>query len=130
MRHWKLIIGIVALVVLVGGGAAVYALSNSLGETAAGDVRSGAASAPAARISMQDNSFQPATVSVPAGKAVEIELRNAGQTNHNFTSDALHVSTGPMKPGEVRTVTVSVPKGTTQFVCTWHPGMVIDVVGD
>jgi hypothetical protein len=26
-------------------------------------------------------------------------------------------------------VIVLVPKGTTQFVCTWHPGMVIDVVG-
>ena len=78
---------------------------------------------------MTDNAFEPSTVDVAAGTPVEIELRNNGQANHNFTSDALHVSTGPMRPGSIETMTVTVPKGTTRFVCTWHPGMVIDVDG-
>jgi plastocyanin len=79
---------------------------------------------------MHDNSFEPKSVSVTAGTSVEIELRNAGQTNHNFTSQALGVSTGPMEPGAVTTISLTVPEGTTQFVCTWHPGMVVDVVGN
>jgi hypothetical protein len=33
-----------------------------------------------------------------------------------------------MQAGDVTTVTVELAAGTTRFVCTWHPGMVIDVV--
>src|ERR687889_2320792 len=123
MRHWKLIVGGAAVVLLAVGAVAVFALSTGLGETAAGDVRPGPASGDATRVEMQDNRFEPASVSVAAGAPVMIELRNSGQANHNFTSEALHVSTGPMKPGDVTTVSVTVPQGTTQFVCTWHPGM-------
>jgi hypothetical protein len=34
-----------------------------------------------------------------------------------------------MGAGDVKTITVTLPAGTTRFVCTWHPGMVVDVVG-
>ena len=129
MRHWKLIVGAVVVVLLVVGGASVFALSGGLGATAAGDVTDGPAASAAAKVAMKDNTFEPASVTVPAGTPVQIELSNPGQANHNFTSEALHVSTGPMKTGDVKTVSVTVPKGTTQFVCTWHQGMVIDVVG-
>jgi len=129
MRQRKLIVGGGVAIVVVVGAAALFAMSNTLGEAAAGDVRSGSAPAAAAHVVMQDDSFAPASVSVAAGSQVEIELRNAGQANHNFTSQALHVSTGSMTPGEVKTVSITVPKGTTPFVCTWHPGMVIDVDG-
>ncbi len=129
MRHWKLIAGAVALLVVLGAVGAVVVLGSGLGETAAGDLRPGPAGPGAAQVVMTDNAFQPATAEVAAGVPTEIELRNNGQVNHNFTSDALHVSTGPMQPGEVTTMTVTVPKGTTRFVCTWHPGMVIDVKG-
>jgi plastocyanin len=78
---------------------------------------------------MHDDTFEPATIEVTAGSPSEFELTNAGQTNHNFTSTDLGVSTGPMQPGDVSTLTVAVPTGTTQFVCTWHPGMTISVVG-
>jgi plastocyanin len=130
MRHWKLIVGVVALIVVGTGAVAAVTLSNSLGETAAGDVRPGPATGEATRLVMHDDAFQPATVAVAAGTPVEIELRNAGQANHNFTSEALSVSTGPMGPGEVKTVSITVPKGSVQFVCTWRPGMVVDVVGE
>jgi len=129
MRYWKLIVVGVVVIVLVLGAAAALALTNSLGETAAGDVRPGPATDPAATVSMQDDRFEPTSISVPAGTQVEIELRNDGQANHNFTSQDLNVSTGPMKAGDVTTVKLTVPEGATQFVCTWHPGMVIDVVG-
>ena len=129
MRHWKLIASALALVVVVGGVAAMVVLGSGLGESAAGDVRSGPAGPGATKIVMVDNAFQPATAQVTAGAPVEIELDNTGQANHNFTSEALHISTGPLKPGDVATMTVTLPPGTTRFVCTWHQGMVIDVTG-
>jgi plastocyanin len=129
MRRWKLIVGAVVLVVVIAGAAAVAVLGSGLGETAAGDVRPGPASQGAAQVVMTDNAFQPTTVDVPAGTPVQIELRNNGQANHNFTNDALHASTGPLRAGEIATMTVTLPKGTTRFVCTWHTGMVIDVNG-
>jgi plastocyanin len=129
MRHWKLITGVVVVFVLVvGAAAAAFALSNSLGETAAGDIQPGPAASPAVHIVLRDNAFEPTSVDVAAGSPVEIELQNAGAVNHNFTSNALDVSTGPMKPGDVTTATVTLPHGTYQFVCTWHQGMTIDVV--
>jgi len=129
MRHWKLITGVVVVIVLAGAVAAL-ALSTSLGESAAGDVRTGPASAAVAKVTMHDNSFDPVAVTVPAGSPVEIEVQNAGQVSHNFTSQDLKVSTGPMQAGDVKTVTLTVPQGTTRFVCTWHDGMVIDVTGN
>jgi plastocyanin len=123
------IAGAIVLVLVIGVGAAVLVLGGGLGETAAGDVRDGPGSADATRITMVDNAFQPTGVSVRSGSPIEIELTNAGTANHNFTSEALKVSTGPMSPGDVRTMTLTIPPGTTEFVCTWHPGMVVRVTG-
>jgi plastocyanin len=72
-----------------------------------------------------DNVFEPTTASVAAGTPVEIEIQNSGPASHNFTSEALNVSTGPMQAGDEKTVSVTVPSGRTQFICTWHQGMVI-----
>lgn len=130
MRNRKLLVGavIVVAVLVVGIGAAAFALANAPGEAAAGDVESGPGGPEATVITMHDNTFEPAQVEVSAGGPIEFELHNDGQANHNFTSSNLGVSTGPMEPGDVSTLTVSVPAGTTQFVCTWHQGMTIDVV--
>lgn len=107
------------IVVLAGCGA---------GEQAAGDVHKGAAGAGAVRVVMQDDRFQPADLRVPAGSPVTLEVRNDGQKNHNLTIAGLDVSTGPMRHGDVTTVRFTAPKGTTQFRCTWHPGMVGQIV--
>jgi plastocyanin len=129
MRHWKLIVGGIVVLVLVLGAAAAFAATNSLGESAKGDVRPGPGAPTAMRVAMRDNAFDPTSIEVTAGSPVEIELHDEGQANHNFTSQDLDVSSGPVKAGEVTTVTLTVPLGTTHFVCTWHPGMAIDVVG-
>lgn len=131
MRNRTVIIGAAIVVVLVVGVAVgAILLAGGLGETAAGDVRPGPGGSDATPIVMRDNTFDPATVKVAAGAPVAFELTNAGQANHNFTSTALGVSTGPMKPGDVATLTVTVPAGTTQFVCTFHSGMTISVESD
>jgi plastocyanin len=98
------------------------------GETASGDVRSGPAAAGAVRLVMEDDRFQPEVLEVPAGSPVTVEVRNDGNRSHNFTIDSLGVSTGPMHHGDVKTVRFTAPKGTTQFICTWHKGMVGRVV--
>jgi plastocyanin len=130
MRRWMVLIGVVALLLIVGIGAgAAVIYGNALGENAAGDVRPGPGGQDATQIVMQDDTFQPESVQVDAGVPATFELRNAGQSNHNFTSTDLNVSTGPMEPGGIVTVTATVPAGATQFVCTWHTGMVIEVIG-
>jgi plastocyanin len=130
MRRWMVVAGVAVLVLIVGVGVAVVVYGNALGENAAGDVRPGPGGQGATQIVMNDNTFQPASVQVDAGVPATFELQNAGQSNHNFTSTDLNVSTGPMDPGDIVTVTATVPQGTTQFVCTWHPGMVIEVIGE
>ena len=129
MRKRSLLIGTgLVVVILIGVGVAAFALAGGgLGETAAGDLKAGSGGPDATVVAMHDNTFDPATLQVPAGVPTAFELRNDGQANHNFTSTALGVSTGPMKPGEVATLTVAVPAGATQFVCTWHDGMTITV---
>ena len=113
------VIGLVALSAVSCGG---------LGETSAGDVRPGTAEPGATAIVMHDDTFEPVSVSVPQG-AAQFELRNEGANNHNFTNQALNVSTGPLKPGQVATVNVTIHAGANQFLCTWHPGMEITVTG-
>ncbi|HEY7025393.1 MAG TPA: cupredoxin domain-containing protein [Candidatus Limnocylindrales bacterium] len=128
MKRWIVVVGVIGALLVVGG-IAVVALGSGLGESAAGDVAQGPADPGATSVVMNDNFFSPTAVTVTHGSPVQFEIRNDGQVNHNFTSDALHVSTGPVKPGQVVTLTVPIPPGVTQFVCTWHPGMVIQVTG-
>jgi len=129
MKRWILVGGAIVVALVVVAGIALVVLGSAPGEAAAGDVREGPGDPGATVIAMKDNSFDPVSVSVPSGTPVQFQLTNDGQVNHNFTSDSLHVSTGPVKPGEVKTLTVAVPAGATQFLCTWHPGMVIAVTG-
>jgi hypothetical protein len=55
---------------------------------------------------------------------VAVEVRNDGDKSHNFTIEGLHVGTGAMHHGDVKTVTFTAPKGSMEFSCTWHRGMV------
>ena len=73
------------------------------GEEASGDVRPGPAGPGAVEVVMQDNVFAPDGLDVSAGSPVTIEVRNAGEQNHNLTIDELEVSTGPMESGDVMT---------------------------
>jgi plastocyanin len=113
-------IGVVGLIVMLAGCGA--------GEKPSGDVHKGPAGAGAVQVVMQDSSFQPTVLRVPAGSAVTLEVRNDGQKSHNLTIDGLHVSTGPMHHGDVMTVRLTAPKGTLQFRCTWHQAMVGQIV--
>lgn len=108
-------------------GVAVL-LAGCAGETASGDVRPGPAGSGAVQVVMEDDAFQPDVLEVSAGSPVTVEVRNVGNANHNFTIYDIDTSTGPMDSGDVVTVKFTAPKGSTEFRCTWHAGMVGEIV--
>jgi plastocyanin len=90
------------------------------------EVHEGAAGSDAVELVLQDDAFVPDDLSLKAGTEVDVEVRNEGR--HNFTIDALDLSTGTVEPGEVVKATFVVPNGTTEYHCTFHPGMRGEIV--
>jgi len=88
-----------------------------------GDVHEGSAGSDAVAVVQQDDAFQPEALHLEAGTEVDVEVRNEGSNDHNFTIDALDLSTGTIEPGHMVTATFVVPNGTTEYHCTFHPGM-------
>lgn len=88
-----------------------------------GDVTLGPADGDAIAVVAVDNAFEPQTVEAAAGEEVTIEVTNEGGTAHNFVVEDLDVSTGTLGSGEVATVTLTVPDGGVEYVCTLHGGM-------
>ena len=93
-----------------------------------GDVHEGAAGSDAVEVVQRDDAFVPDALRLEAGTEIEVEVRNEGSDAHNFTIDALDLSTGTIEPGKVMTATFVVPKGTTEYHCTFHPGMRGEIV--
>lgn len=99
------------------------------GAERSGDIRDGAGGPDAVRIVMEDNTFTPDSLELPAGTEAEIEIANDGNAVHDFTIDDLELSSGAMNAGEIVTATFDVPEGTTEFHCTIHGGMDGTIVG-
>jgi plastocyanin len=93
-----------------------------------GDVHEGARGAGAVQVVTHDDEFAPGTLHLEAGTEVQVEVRNEGSQGHNFTIDSLNLSTGTVEPGNVVTATFTVPNGTTEYHCTFHPGMSGEIV--
>lgn len=99
------------------------------GAERSGDIRDGAGGPDAVRVVMEDDTFTPESLELPAGTEAEIEIVNDGNAVHDFTIDDLELSSGPMNAGEVATATFTVPEGSTEFRCTIHGGMDGTIVG-
>ena len=108
-------------------GVTVVALTACARERS-GDVHEGAAGSDAVEVVLQDDAFLPDDLTLRAGAEVDVEVRNEGSNGHNFTIDALDLSTGTVEPGEVVTATFVVPNETTEYHCTFHPGMRGEIV--
>ena len=93
-----------------------------------GDVHEGSAGSDAVEVVQDDDDFEPEALHLEAGTEVDVEVRNEGSNDHNFTIDALDLSTGTIEPGRVMTATFVVPNGTTEYRCTFHPGMRGEIV--
>jgi nitrite reductase (NO-forming) len=109
-------------------GVALTACSNS--SDPVGSVASGPATGNAAKIEAADgNRFTPATLELPAGEKVTIQITNTDDRAHDFAIEAANLNTGTIQAGAVATATFTVPEGTTEFVCTFHRGMTGTIQG-
>ena len=88
-----------------------------------GDVTDGPATGDAVEVVAGDSFFEPESLKLDAGETATVEVTNEGDSAHDFSIDALDISTGSIDPGQVKTISFEVPEGTTEFVCSYHPGM-------
>jgi plastocyanin len=105
------------------GLAVVLVTLTACSRERSGDVQDGPAGSEAVDVVLHDDEFDPDVLQLQAGTEVTVEVRNDGSYGHNFTIDALDLSTGTIEPGQVVTATFEVPDGTTGYRCTFHPGM-------
>ena len=112
----------VSLRLLLGAAAALMAACGG-GTELAGDVTKGEAPGPAVMVEAGDNFFKPDVLALRPAEEATVEIRNTGNTPHDWTADELGISTGVMSPGEVFHATFTVPGQDVKFVCTLHAGM-------
>jgi plastocyanin len=78
-------------------------------------------------LSMGDNFFAPATISVPVGSAVE--WRNDGRLPHTTTSDAGAWDSDILRTGGTFSYVFDAP-GAFTYICIIHPEMVGTIVAE
>jgi plastocyanin len=88
-----------------------------------GDVAAGPAGGEAEQIVIDDGMFEPDTLELTPGEEVTIEIVNNDGGPHDFAIDTLDLNTGTIESGETASARFTVPKGTTEFRCTYHDGM-------
>jgi plastocyanin len=69
------------------------------------------------RLVMRDNVFEPTTLTIASG--AQLELVNEGVAIHNLTIEGNDVDTD-VNAGETQTVSVDVPAGEYEMVCSFH----------
>jgi plastocyanin len=117
-----------AVITAAALGVALAACSNS--SDPVGNVAARAATGDAVKIEAVDGDrFTPATLELPAGEEVTIEITNTDDRAHDFAVEAADLNTGTIETGAVATATFTVPEGTTQFACTFHSGMTGTIEG-
>jgi len=115
-------------VITVTALGALAACSNS--SDPVGNVGAGPATGDAAKIQAAGgNRFTPATLELPAGQKVTIQITNTDDRAHDFAIEAANLNTGTIEADAVATATFTVPKGTTEFKCTFHRGMTGTIQG-
>lgn len=77
----------------------------------------GEASPPRVAVELADLTFAPASVTIPAGRAVTLDLRNAGNLEHDWSVDALRLSPN-VAPGQATSLAISAPAGVYEVYCS------------
>jgi plastocyanin len=114
-RRW-----IIGLVVIVSTGLLLGACNTSEPE---GDVGHGPAPGDAEQIFATDDKFATPVIEAKAGEELVVEITNVGDENHEWRVEDLGLSTGTIEPGDSAHARLIVPKGTTEYVCSYHGGM-------
>ncbi|PFT50121.1 cupredoxin domain-containing protein [Priestia megaterium] len=120
MKKW--LMGLVALFAMVIG----VMTSGSLGVLAESDV----VRQKAIEVQLNDDYFNPETITIPSGKTTTLILKNQGQKEHTFTVEKLGID-AEVQPGKEKTITVKPQNpGTYELICRYHfnSGMVGKVI--
>ncbi len=74
--------------------------------------------------------FDPATITVKAGETIRLVISNKDGVPHNLYSPDLALAYALLPAGVVQPVTFTAPttRGTYHAVCTFHPGMSLEIV--
>jgi len=120
MKNW--LTGLVVLFAMVIG----VMTSGSLGVLAESDV----VRQKAMEVQLNDDYFNPETITIPSGKTTTLILKNEGQKEHTFTVEKLGID-AEVQPGKEKTITVKPQNpGTYELICRYHfnSGMVGKVI--
>lgn len=74
--------------------------------------------------------FEPATITVKAGEAVRLAIANKDSVPHNLYSPDMPIAYTLLPAGVIRSAIFTAPTaaGTYLAVCTFHPGMTLEIV--
>ncbi|MBU8689815.1 cupredoxin domain-containing protein [Priestia megaterium] len=120
MKNW--LTGLVVLFAMVIG----VITSESLSVLAESDV----VRQKAMEVQLNDDYFNPETITIPSGKTTTLILKNEGQKEHTFTVEKLGID-AEVQPGKEKTITVKPQNpGTYELICRYHfnSGMVGKVI--
>ncbi|MCY9020732.1 cupredoxin domain-containing protein [Priestia megaterium] len=120
MKNW--LTGWIVLFAMVIG----VITSGSLGVLAESDV----VRQKAMEVQLNDDYFNPETITIPSGKTITLILKNEGQKEHTFTVEKLGID-AEIQPGKEKTITVKPQNpGTYELICRYHfnSGMVGKVI--
>jgi plastocyanin len=83
-----------------------------------------------AQLTATDFRFDPATITVKAGEAVRLVIANQDGVPHNLYSPDVPIAYTPLLAGVIRSATFTAPTATGMYlaVCTFHPGMTLQIV--
>ncbi|MEH6965754.1 cupredoxin domain-containing protein [Priestia megaterium] len=84
----------------------------------------------AMEVQLNDDYFNPETITIPSGKTITLILKNEGQKEHTFTVEKFGID-AEVQPGKEKTITVKPQNpGTYELICRYHfnSGMVGKVI--
>lgn len=106
---------------IVGAGLLLGACRPS--SEPSGDVGSGAVADPTFSLIALDDFFHDRTLNAKAGEEIIVQIRNEGDSPHEFAIPALDLSTGTIDPGDVAHARFEMPRDGVEFECRYHDGM-------
>jgi len=71
-----------------------------------------------ASLDMVDIAFEPTTLTIAADTDVQVQLTNNGVLPHNFAVPSEGIQSEDFSSGASGTITVNLPAGTYEFICS------------
>jgi plastocyanin len=120
MRHARLLMLAAAFTIVgvaCGGGSSNQTTTQPPVTTTQTSESPTGSPAGSSTLTLKDNVFDPATITVAAG--AQITLMNAGSNLHNFSVEGQNIDKD-IQPGETETEDLELPAGTYTMFCKYH----------